>query len=674
MTLRLAAQASAIALACALVSSPAAAQQAGSNCKADANTHALTDAWTTTQIGLALAEKACQAKEFIKKVFTSQDDPDQITPGDILDAEKPTVDPALQHARDEYAASQRLKFREEEKRREYLRSNPANEAVTAAEEREQQLRAEGVEITQPFQSRAGMENDLYYDEDTIVIPAKTPGGLPTIITPAVEGNSEGRNPPSSLEQWHGEGIVMSEHGIESGTFENGQLDGQGEEVTENGTWRAGTFDDGRMEGPGMEVGRGDDGRAYLVTGKYDDDLPDGQMNVTYQGGSQRKQLWEDGQLVSQGALAAPGSEAPDAPPPQFTHAAEVFRESLTYETIPARQGVQSKLDGTFENDGTPTGEMVRRYEDGTSQRELWENGKIIGRGAVSAKGGVPPHINKLYKAVPPPPATAPKPAPRPAPAPAPTVSRTGWSSVCERNYNKVQETVLRIGGVDYKEGMRAYAAYLSLWAPCRATDPQAAKDYDDVAGFLRDAQARGDRDQYMPGNAPFFNEVSKANSDPNYSADLGPVKGEVIPAPGTAGGGAPGGGSPGGGSGAGDNGGGPAPGTWVGNFDIASPLLGSSFQSKYSAQGLPPERIDQLEASDATLKSISARLDTERDAIARMRLLIAQLEAMIVIQRQSQDYPGEKERLQGMLDTRNKTIEMCRSFATDQSVCTRPLN
>jgi hypothetical protein len=673
MKLRLAAQVSVFAIACALVASPAAAQQVGSNCRTDADTHALTDAWTTTRIGLALAERTCQAKEFVKRLFTTQDDPDRITPGDILDAETPTVDPALQHARDEYAAAQRIKFREEEKRREYLRSNPANEAVTAAEEREQQLKAEGVEITQPFQSRPGLENELYYDEDTIVIPPKTPDGLPTIISPAVKGNSEGLNPPRTLEEFHGEGVVLSEHGIQSGTFEKGELDGPGEEVTENGTWRAGTFDEGRMDGPGLEVGRGDDGRTYLLTGEFDDDLPDGQVTVTYQGGSQRKQLWDDGQLVSQGALAAPGASAADAPPPKFTPAAQVFRESLTYETIPARQGVQSKLEGTFESDGTATGEMIRRYEDGTSQRELWENGKIIGRGAVSAKGGVPPRINRIYKAVVPPPATVAKPAAQPAPAPAPTVSRSGWSSVCERNYNKVQQTVLRIGGVDYKEGMRAYSAYLSLWAPCRATDPQAAHDYDDVAGFLRNAQARGDRDQYVPRNAPFFDEVSKANSDPNYSADLGPVKGQVISPPRAGGGGAPQGSNSGGG-GAGDIGGGPAPGTWVGNIDIASPVLGSSFQSKYSAQGLAPDRIDQLEASDADLKSINARLETERDAITRMRLLIAQLEAMIVIQRQSQDYPAQKERLKGMVDTRNQTIEMCRGFATDQSICTTPLN
>jgi hypothetical protein len=215
-----------------------------------------------------------------------------------------------------------------------------------------------------------------------------------------------------------------------------------------------------------------------------------------------------------------------------------------------------------------------------------------------------------------------------------------------------------------------------LWAPCRATDPDVAHDYDDVAGFLREAQARGDRDEYVAKNVPFFNEVSKAVSDPNYSADLGPVRGQIISGPGAASGGAGGGGGaggPGGGASNGGDSGGPAPGTSVGNFDIATPVLGSSFQSKYSAQGLAPDRIEQLEASDAELKSIQAELETERGSIQRMRLLIAQLEAMIVIHRQSQDYPGEKERIQGMIDTRNKTIELCRNFATDQSICTRPL-
>lgn len=49
------------------------------------------------------------------------------------------------------------------------------------------------------------------------------------------------------------------------------------------------------------------------------------------------------------------------------------------------------VEGTFDGD-TPVGEVIRTYADGSSVRERWENGKLVERGAVAAKGQVPPRL------------------------------------------------------------------------------------------------------------------------------------------------------------------------------------------------------------------------------------------------------------------------------------------
>ena len=54
-------------------------------------------------------------------------------------------------------------------------------------------------------------------------------------------------------------------------------------------------------------------------------------------------------------------------------------------------------EGTFDND-VPVGEVVHRFADGTSARELWQNGKMIERGRLAAKGGIPPHLESQMAA------------------------------------------------------------------------------------------------------------------------------------------------------------------------------------------------------------------------------------------------------------------------------------
>ena len=60
--------------------------------------------------------------------------------------------------------------------------------------------------------------------------------------------------------------------------------------------------------------------------------------------------------------------------------------------VTGREGGRTVLvEGTFDGD-TPVGEVVRTYADGSSVRERWENGRLVERGAVAAKGSIPPKL------------------------------------------------------------------------------------------------------------------------------------------------------------------------------------------------------------------------------------------------------------------------------------------
>lgn len=62
-----------------------------------------------------------------------------------------------------------------------------------------------------------------------------------------------------------------------------------------------------------------------------------------------------------------------------------------FYTATDANGRNSILEGTF-GGGMPVGEMVRRYADGTSRRELWRRGEMIAHGELSLPGGVPPRL------------------------------------------------------------------------------------------------------------------------------------------------------------------------------------------------------------------------------------------------------------------------------------------
>jgi len=655
--------ASASLIAC-LVASPAQAAASGSNCAATQEQKDLAGSSLSAKIGLTIAEKSCQVGTYLKRVLSSEDDPEKITPADVLEAEKPQLDPYQQHVRDEFLAKENIKFREEEARSEYLRSNPANEAVTAAEKRDEERTLRGEEVKHPWEPDANWRDTLI-DEDAIVIPPATPDGQPTIIMPDKNGGPAATSQPSSLQSFNGEGTVLSGDGVQSGSFQNGHLEGAGEEVSESGTWRAGTFNDGKLYGPAIEIGHDDNGGQYAMTGMFDNDSPDGQVTVTYANGSSRRELFDDGLLVSEGTLAEVGVLPKDASP----NSPDGNWHVDSYQRQVGGVGLERKdvalLDGTTyivnkdSDRKMRDGMMLRVFGDGTVQYEEWKNGKRLQTGSRGAmETTLPPQSiaeAEQTKAAPPK-----RPSGGASSAPANSESYA-YSSVCERNYEKVQQTVIRMGGVDYKEGMRAYSAYMQLFQPCRASDPKAAQDYDDIAGFLRNAQARGDQDQRIPANDPFFDEVNKALGDPNYSADLGSAKGAS-------------GGSQSASASAGHSATDSGDGTWVGDYTVSQPVLPADFDAKYNAHGLAPAVVSQQVANDPFLKNIKAQIDASSDVQQQLKYTIALLEGMIDIYSQSNDVPGAKQELQGYIQRRDDAIRLCQARASNPADCTAPMH
>ncbi len=103
----------------------------------------------------------------------------------------------------------------------------------------------------------------------------------------------------------GEGILLSEDGLERGQFENGELNGPGEEINIDGFWRGGNFENGSLEGAGFEVGQMD-GETYYLEGNFENDMPDGMVTMRYDGGNMRRVLFEGGQAVAFGPMGKAG--------------------------------------------------------------------------------------------------------------------------------------------------------------------------------------------------------------------------------------------------------------------------------------------------------------------------------------------------------------------------------
>lgn len=252
--------------------------------------------------GYRLAAKACRGINYLKKLFSKESDPDKIDADMVFEASKPEMDPVKvrqEYLKEERKAEQRMKDREERKRDEYLRSNPANDAAKERNERadEEGMLARMREPLVPFPIPA---------PEPVIMPPKKEGGFIQIFQGKVTPVDAKGTLPQTPEQLNGEGTFIGEDGIESGTFEGGELEGGGQEITPDGAWRGGNYHDGEIEGAGFEVGMRD-GQVYYMDGNFVDDRPDGSVTMSYTDGTSQRVLWKNGEPVAYGQMAALGA-------------------------------------------------------------------------------------------------------------------------------------------------------------------------------------------------------------------------------------------------------------------------------------------------------------------------------------------------------------------------------
>lgn len=152
--------------------------------------------------------------------------------------------------------------------------------------------------------------------------------------------------------------------------------------------------------PGSMITTRDGRTAYAETQSSSDRFPQYRRGtVIYADGSiarggfdQNGELYGSSQVVTpDGRLRAGSFSYGQLSPPE--NSVETFREP---------DGRTSILEGTFCGDNKPcNGEMVRRYSDGTSRREVWRGGVAVTLGQLAARGEVPP-LMPLENAAPPP--------------------------------------------------------------------------------------------------------------------------------------------------------------------------------------------------------------------------------------------------------------------------------
>ena len=254
----------------------------------DAFQQDIARAWLPMRIGIDVARAACRAHEFVADLLKRKPEPDGLTLDDVVESSKPDV--GTRH--DASYDAQRAKM-----------PSPT---------------------TRPSWNQ-------HPTTSIVVLPPNTAGGVPVLFQP----NSADRvqtPAPTSVSNIQGPGTLLSAEGMKRGTFQNGKLNGVGEEIDPDGTWRAGTYDRGTNVGQVFEVKRVG-GRTYLTHGAIVDGKRDGMVERVFADGSTQFEDWEDGKLMQVGNRA-PKGQAALAPQTRYKPPAQVAVEDAYKHTGP----------------------------------------------------------------------------------------------------------------------------------------------------------------------------------------------------------------------------------------------------------------------------------------------------------------------------------------------------
>lgn len=291
--------------------------------------------------GQAIARYACPPADFLRKLKFREENPQDIDAEDLYNAARPDGTEklsSLEYKRQEKKADERLKAHEERRRDEYLRSNPAEEAARERNRLDDEARLRG---------------------DTSYYPPTKQGRFGAIFQGDKQSPSGGA--PS------GDGYLISDYGIARGTFKDGRLQGTGQEILPDGVYRGGEYVAGKLEGEGYEVARDGD-RLSVTTGVFINDAPNGVIEVSFDDGSSRLDIWERAHRAIAGVVAPPGM-APAIPTRGVTD-------------VPASAGAEGDVPVVLSRSGNTGRTMVQQ---GIASANAWDANRAERESAIAAE-------------------------------------------------------------------------------------------------------------------------------------------------------------------------------------------------------------------------------------------------------------------------------------------------
>lgn len=274
---------------------------------------------TIGAIASSFKAKTCRGIGFIRNLFVKKPDPDEWTANDVFEAAKPELPKLAANEKPEKV----YKYNQLVLPEHNPSYNPIDWSKNISPDGKILYPGREGGFISIFQAR---EKEVKSGQAAADEKAETAGAPAAVTGQVLPANEESTVPlnkggfidifqsgealdpamqaltPDTID---GEGILLSEDGLKRGNFQDGKLEGSGEEVTDDGIWRGGNFQSGELEGNGFEVGQMN-GEVYYLEGNFKDGEVDGLASVRYDGGNMRRVLFEGGQAVAFGPMGKAG--------------------------------------------------------------------------------------------------------------------------------------------------------------------------------------------------------------------------------------------------------------------------------------------------------------------------------------------------------------------------------
>lgn len=453
-------------------------------------------------LAYSLGQKTCKGVDVVRNLFSSKPDPDDIGLNDVFEASKPEPSAGPPSSGPKTPPSPGAAAFEKR--------------VTAVDQRYGYSSWSG----QPRQwgpntnayEQGAFEANIAQEEaklngtpDYTMMPPDRQGGFIKIFearggAPTAADGKEVK--PGDID---GQGVLLTEDGVERGNFVDEQLDGRGEEIDADGTWRGGTFKADQLEGQGFEIGT-ENGEQYLLEGDFVAGEPDGMVTMTYGDGDSQRIMWVDGQVAATGTRVAAGEVPEDAP---YKSPAQMAAEADAAFEASLAQAANAGVLFAQADELTERGDSARARRVFRALITRFPDSPLAARAAdrLSGSGGSAGGSQGLSGM-----RSAASGGSGAASAPA------KYGSVCDRDGTKINDMEAAAGGIQTTREL--YAAYADLLGRCASYDPNVKSLYDQYASLSLSTPPGA----VSAGADRSIAEVNKALANPNYSAELGPYR------------------------------------------------------------------------------------------------------------------------------------------------------